>query len=127
MNLFSKKDWIMHSGGIAQYKINCDALTDDDIETLAWIISQKGPIKAVYGVPTGGSRLGNSLKKYVTPLIGINLIVDDVLTTGKSMEEAKILKHWADAVGVVIFARNQCPKWVYPIFEMRLFNTKDTF
>ena len=60
MTLFTKKDWAMHSGGIAQYKIECDALTDKDMDCLAFIISQKGQFSRVYGVPTGGSRLAKA-------------------------------------------------------------------
>lgn len=127
MNLFEKKSWTMHNGGIADYKIQCDALTDEDIETIAWIISTKGPIKNVYGVPHGGVRLAGALQKYVTPLRGVHLIVDDVLTTGQSMENARLAKAWPDAVGVVMFARNQCPTWIRPLFEMRIFGAQDTF
>lgn len=125
--LFERKQWTMHSGGIAQYKIECDALTDEDIETLAWLISLKGPISDVYGVPTGGTRLAHALRKYCTYGRGARLIVDDVLTTGQSMEQAKIDKGWPDAIGVVLFARGRYPQWIRPVFEMRLFNSDDQF
>ena len=116
----------MHSGGIAQYKIEADALTDEDIETLAWIIAQKGKFRSVYGVPTGGTRLANALEKYKSDT-GVRLIVDDILTTGASMELAKQELGWNDAIGIVIFARNRCPHWVRPIFEMTFFNSEDIF
>lgn len=42
VHLFQRKDFKMHSGGVAHYKIECDALTDEDLKTLAWIISKNG-------------------------------------------------------------------------------------
>lgn len=134
--LFKKTDFLMHSGGLAHYKIECDALVDEDIETLAWIISQKTRqvtgedrtgIRDVYGVPSGGVRLANALQKYRDRFGSIRLIVDDVLTTGQSMENAKSMLGWTDAFGVVIFARHYCPSWVYPVFSMQFFNTRDDF
>jgi len=123
--LFVKKTFKMHSGGIAHYKINCDALTDGDIEVLAWMISEKGKFSKVYGIPTGGNRLAAALQKYRTDE-GVKLIVDDVLTSGGSMEETKQKLGWYDAIGIVIFARNRPPSWVRAIFEMTFFNTQDT-
>ena len=34
------------------------------------------------------------------------------------MEAAKRHTGWHDAVGVVIFARGRCPRWILPIFSM---------
>lgn len=42
------------------------------------------------------------------------LIVDDVLTTGKSMKEQRGKR--IDAVGIVVFARGPCPAWIRPLF-----------
>jgi len=125
MNLFQRKDFVLHSGGVAHYKIECNALTDEDLETLAWIVAQKGPFCAVYGVPTGGVRFAQALEKHISNR-GVRLIVDDVLTTGMSMEQAKEQLLWHDAVGVVIFARGPAPSWVKPLFQMHWINTKDT-
>lgn len=126
MSLFIHKDFVMHSGGIAHYKIDCDALTDEDIETLAWMIAQKGKFQRVYGVPRGGERLANALRKYCTAEVGPRLIVDDVYTTGQSMEHVKSSLGWSDAVGVVIFARGVTPDWIKPIFQMHWMNVQDT-
>lgn len=133
--LFKKIDFRMHSGGLAHYKIECDALTDKDIETLAFIIASKAKeitredrtgIRDVYGVPRGGYRLADEIRKNHIDRFGtIRVIVDDVLTTGRSMEKAKADLGWNDAFGVVIFARHDCPDWIKPIFTMKWFNTKD--
>ena len=124
--LFIKKDWVMHSGGTAHNKIECDALTDEDIDCLAFIIAQKGKFCDIHGIPNGGVRLANSLRKFVDKE-GVRLIVDDVLTTGSSMEEAKQKLGWSDAVGVVLFARGQCADWIRPVFQMSWINVTDEF
>lgn len=120
MSLFVKKDFQMHSGGVGYFKIEADALSDEDIETLALIISRKGKFSRVVGVPRGGIRLAVALHKYVSSE-GPTLIVDDILTTGTSMEEAKAKVGDPGAIGVVIFARNRCPSWIRAIFEMNFF------
>jgi len=125
-SLFVRKDFLMHSGGTAHYKIEADALTCEDIETLAWIISQKGKFRAVHGISSGGDRLAKALEKYKS-IEGVRLIIDDVITTGKSMEETKQRLGWRDAIGIVIFARNRPPSWVHAMFEMTFFNSEDVF
>ena len=124
MNLFQRSDIILHSGGRSDFKIECDGLTDKDLKTIAYLISKKySPIRLAYGVPTGGKRLERFLKDYtVDDKNGCILIIDDVLTTGGSMEEFKneiISENYRDGCrGVVIFARGKCPEWVEPIFQM---------
>jgi hypothetical protein len=108
--LFVKKDFISHSGHPLQWKIDCDALSQDDIETLAWVIQSQRAFGSVYGIPAGGVRLAKALEKYCTQ--GPRLVVDDVLTTGKSLLE----EYQEGDIGVVIFARGECPGWVRPIF-----------
>lgn len=71
----------------------------------------------VIGVPRGGLRLAAALLPYERlgyPL----LIVDDVLTTGISMQEMRDRFPLEEAIGVVIFARGQCPDWIRPIFTV---------
>lgn len=120
--LFENKGFVSHSGISLPFKINCDALLDEDIETLADIISKKFKFSKVYGVPRGGIRLANALEKYLSPE-GPILIVDDVLTTGKSMEIFKEEIGGNGAIGVVIFARGECPKWIKPIFVLQSWAT----
>ena len=137
--LFVKQDFILHSGTPAHWKIECDSLTDEDIATLALIIVEKtsipvwedfcaaedkSDIRRVHGVPRGGVKLAKALEQYIDPNGTIDLIVDDVLTTGASMEQAKKELGWKNVFGVVIFARGQYPHWIYPIFDMRWFYTK---
>lgn len=126
MHLFERKEFRMPSGGVARYTIQSKALSDEDMETLAWLIAQKGDVRDVYGVTEGGRRLASALEKYRSAR-GVRLIVDDVLTTGASMKAARQKTGWHDAVGVVIFARGPCPDWVLPIFSMEWINTEDSF
>lgn len=50
------------------------------------------------------------------------LIVDDVLTTGASMEETrrKAEQHYPDREirGAVVFTRGPAPPWVTPLFDL---------
>lgn len=122
MNLFEKKKWIMHSGDISDFKIECDALTDKDIETLAYLISKRFTFYGIYGIPTGGLRLAKALNKYKQKDGFYFLIVDDVMTSGESMKEAGQKEGWRDnVVGVVIFGRNMfnVPRWIYSMFDMQ--------
>jgi hypoxanthine phosphoribosyltransferase len=117
-----------HSGMQLPWKLDADALSDGSIEALAKIIAGKFSFGKVYGVPRGGVRLARALEAYCEteafrqyPV----LVVDDVLTTGRSMEEAKKIVQdgfGRPAIGVVIFARCQkddanvaVPNWVFPI------------
>lgn len=114
MNLFKIGEFTLHSGKKSNFKIDCDALTDDDLETFATLISNNLDWNIVIGVPTGGEALANKLVQYNNPESTNVLIVDDVLSTGDSMEQY----HFEQSIGVVIFARGPCPDWITPIFQM---------
>ena len=117
----------LHSGGRSQFKIKCDALDDRDIECLAWITSTYliGKFSEVHGVPRGGVRFAKALEKYKSKE-GAILIVDDVYTTGNSIKKftKQYLKTLIGKIEsppmrfVVIFARNESPEWIIPIFQM---------
>jgi len=113
--LFVAGDFVLHSGGLSYWKIDCDALADSDTETLALLIAQQFHFDRCEWVATGGERLGKVLQGYLSSRLPHNLlIVDDVLTTGASMEEQRAGR---EAIGVVIFARGPCPSWVTPLFR----------
>ncbi len=116
MPLFVDQAFIAHAGSRLPFKIECDALTDEDIETLAKIIGGTHLFGKVHGVPQGGMRLAAALQKHCLNY-GQTLIVDDVLTTGTSMEEAR-RQIGGPSQGVVIFARGNCPSWIKPIFQL---------
>ncbi len=67
MNLFQRGAFVLSSGAKSTWKIECDALTPDDVETLAEMIRQiVVPFGSVEGVPRGGLRLAAAMKKYAT-------------------------------------------------------------
>ena len=101
-----------HSGKTLPFKIECDDLSNEDWECLAWIVTNNvRPFGSVEGIPRGGEYLANVLQQYVTK--GPLLIVDDVYTTGKSMEEQRNKRN---AKGAVIFARTTPPDWIKAVF-----------
>jgi len=111
-DLFQSGQFELHSGRHTTWKIDCDALSNNSIKTLARMVSnESGGFGSVEGVPTGGLRLAKALEKYATE--GPVLIVDDVLTIGASMEQQRAGR---DAIGAVIFARGKWPAWIKPVF-----------
>jgi orotate phosphoribosyltransferase len=116
MSIFVDKEFTGHAGANLKFKIECDALTNEDIETIASIIARNYTFREVHGVPRGGLRLASALEKHLSPE-GVILVVDDVLTSGMSMEEA-MKSHEGETLGIVIFARGPCPRWVDPIFQL---------
>ena len=119
--LFVRQDFISHSGEQLGWKIECDTLTDSDMATLAEEIAARVEFSAVFGVPTGGNRLAQFLRPYCRQdKDGPVLIVDDVLTTGASMEayRDRMARSYSEVHGAVIFARGPCPTWIMPLFSL---------
>lgn len=119
-DLFVDEPFRSHSGLDLAWKIDCDALTDADLATLAAQVHRKfSHFHRVVGVPRGGLRFATALEPYADPKVyGVTLIVDDVLTTGASMEKMRDSLATDYVIGVVIFARTPCPRWIRPIFTL---------
>ena len=121
-NLFVEETFVGHSGGTLHWKIEMDTLTDVEWKCIAKMIMEyeTRPFQAAIGIPRGGLTLSMYLNDYSTqnpkdPY----LIVDDVLTTGGSMEEFK--KEYFDknkVFGWVVFSRQRPPDWVRTLFQM---------
>lgn len=128
MNLFNYGEFTLSAGGTSRFKIDCDALAQADIDSIAKIVHEiASPFGDVVGVPTGGFRLANALDQYAQPNVTKRvLIVDDVYTTGASIERARrflmddrqLPEHLF--VGYVIFARHICPPWIKSIFTLEV-------
>lgn len=127
MNLFQLGEFVLSSGAKSSWKIDCDALSDGDIECVANLLSGRvGQFTSVVGVPRGGLRLAAAMEKYALhhSLVYSQscLIVNDVLTTGRSMESVKekvtAAQYYGLIKGAVIFFRGECPKWVTPLFQL---------
>lgn len=122
MDLFRTGNFVLSSGKKSRYKICCEMFSDSDLNTLCNLIrALVGPFSSVYGIPSGGTRLEQILKHYVDDhKEGPHLIVDDVLTSGRSMEQAKVDRGYKSLlegcskyiIGAVIFARGPLPIWI---------------
>lgn len=124
MPLFEEKDFITHSGLRTFWKIECDSLTEEDWATLAKIVASTIKFRRAIGVPSvNGEKFAEQLNILSNPYSSTILLVDDVLTTGKSLEEL-----WDEQLdegsspdfikGAVVFARGECPGWITPIFQL---------
>lgn len=124
MGLFQLGEFKLHSGQVSQWKIECDALTDEDIQALA--VMGRGVLGSrtfgmVVGIPRGGLRIAEAMRPFVTVGAPSALIVDDVLTTGASMwaKREELNAQGIGVWGLVIFARrNLQQSWIKPIFSM---------
>lgn len=121
MALFNKGYFKLHSGRVDFFKIDCDFLGDLDLQAVVQELSVRlRPWGHVEGVGRGGQVLADAFCKYC-PSDAFSLrsfpplICDDVLTTGRSMEEQR---DGRQAIGAVIFARGPVPAWVQPLFYM---------
>lgn len=120
MTLFERGDFTLASGAKATWKIECDALTQADWEGIAeMLVGYIAPFGLVVGVPRGGLPLERALAPYTT--MGTTLVVDDVWTTGGSMNRyiMEVLKrHPGDVQRAVAFARGRLHPEVTALFAM---------
>lgn len=121
MSLFKSGEFQAHSGMVLGWKIDCDSLSKASLECLAAEFAKRNAYKYVIGIPRGGVRFARALEKHIKPDADQLLIVDDVLTTGKSMFDAydKFSAQYRQTKGVVLFNRMKNPPvWVTPIFNL---------
>jgi len=123
MSLFQSGNFTLHSGNRSIFKIDCDFIPDSGLVALAPLGHKIiGPFSSVIGVPAttpGGIDNGARFAKAMLPYVsgsGPILIVDDVLSTGRSMNEMRE-KLGVNTVGLVIFAREKPPEWIKAIFQ----------
>jgi hypothetical protein len=103
VTLFRRGEFVSAAGLTLPFKIECDSLSSEDWECIAYVGSQMlRPFGRVIGVPRGGLALAAAMRAYVTPGSLTPLVVDDVWTTGKSMCAAAPVGPW---LGFVAFAR----------------------
>jgi len=115
--LFQISNFTSSAGLDLDWRVECDALTDDDWAALAHMAAPLLiPFDRVIGVPTGGEKLAKLMEKYKVPGANTTLIVDDVLTTGASMASAA-KAHSHNCIGLVAFARTKPAPWITPIWS----------
>lgn len=131
MSLFELKKFTSHFGEELSWKIDCDSLTLSDLRALATLVREYSrPLisRKIVGIGRGGSHFAAALedlnKESLNAVRSGVLIVDDVLTTGKSMNEerGRCVQMGIDSGsihGIVIFSRaKKVPDWIMPIFQL---------
>lgn len=115
-NLFQYGAFKSHSGLHLPDKIDCDALTSADWDTAAAWVARKISFQDVVGIPRGGLMFASALQQYKRADGHWHmLIVDDVLTTGRSMFEYR--QKYPGAKGAVLFSRTpNVPEWIFARF-----------
>ena len=117
--LFQSGRFTLASGHTTDFKIECDALTDDDWQTIGHLLRTRlRPFGDVVGVPRGGLKLAEVMKQYITPGEPKLLIVDDVYTTGGSIRKFCADYYPIPMIGAVVFARRRPDHWITPLFSM---------
>jgi hypothetical protein len=122
MNIFQQVDFKSHAGLDLNWKIECDGVSKKEWKCLAGMILdyEKRPFQSAIGIPRGGVMLGSYLNEYSTQNPNDPyLIVDDVLTTGGSMEVFR-KEHFSgkETFAWVVFARGFPPQWCRALFQM---------
>lgn len=124
--LFQRGDFKLAGGARSSWKIECDALTEDDWDGLAAMLNEflPQPFSRVVGVPRGGAPFAHALTTYATGKDDdLLLVVDDVWTTGASMFRFVIEELGLDWVNdhfhmAVAFARKTTPAEVTALFSV---------
>lgn len=103
------------SHGVMPWRIDPEQLSLDDWEALALMLAETIRFGEVEPVGMPSIPFANALQRHVVsgqPL----LIVDSVMYTGKTMEEARRGRR---SIGAVVFATGPVvPGWITPIFRM---------
>lgn len=122
MNLFRNGLFSLSSGQHSLLKLDLDALSPLDWNTLALLALRLPTLQQgfgrVLGVPTGGTPFAKALGPFISK--GPTLLVDDVLTTGRSLEtlRARLEDEGKTALGLVVFSRGHPPEWVDALFYL---------
>ncbi len=120
-HLFQCGEFTSHSGLKLDWKIDCDALSPEDWDCIAAEVAKRLSFRYVTPVLEGGRAFSWALCRYTNPKSPNQLLVDDVLTTGRSMTEHrdKLDPKDGEVVGVVLFARRPVVEsWIHPVFQL---------
>jgi len=128
MSLFQDGNFKSHAGLPLKWKLECDAITDDEWRCLAKIVMeyQERPFYKAVGIPRGGLKFAEAMNEYASGNEEDSIMVcDDVFTTGTSFKEFinENYPMWSAGQGFrwVVFARRPCyehPHHVRALFTM---------
>lgn len=133
-DLFNIGHTVLASGLSSDFKIDCDGLNYKERKALVYLARQILPdFGIVFGVPTGGVWLADELGFYAKPECPTVLVVDDVWTTGGSMQRFAEHLHATreydidNMEGLVLFARGSVPPELHVLFTLNpsLWGTND--
>ena len=128
MTLFELGEFKLANGGLTNWKVECDALTEGDWRGLALMTYEVvDPFDLVFGVPTGGYPYERAMRRYARTDRESDdqldvLIVDDVFTTGGTItsfrEHLESQYKNISVQGAVAFARSAPPEWIVPLWGL---------
>ena len=128
MKLFQDGDFKSHAGLPLKWKLECDAITDDEWRCLAKMVMdyQERPFYKAVGIPRGGLKFAEAMNEYASGTEEDSIMIcDDVFTTGTSFKEFinENYPMWSAGQGFrwVVFARRPCyehPHHVRALFTM---------
>lgn len=126
MKLFQDGDFKSHAGLPLKWKLECDAITDEEWHCIAKMVMdyQVQPFYKAVGIPRGGLKFAEAMNEYASgnPEDQI-MICDDVFTTGTSFQDfiKENYPDWLSAMGHrwVVFARK--PSFTHPHHVRALF------
>ena len=126
LKLFQDGDFTSHAGLPLKWKLECDAISDEEWHCIAKMIMdyQGQPFCKAYGIPRGGLKLAEALNVYASgDKKDQALVCDDVFTTGTSMMDF-MKEQFPNATMAwgyrwVVFARK--PSNVHPFHVRALF------
>lgn len=124
--LFQDGDFTSHAGLPLAWKIECDAITDEEWRCLAKMVMeyQTRPFYKAVGIPRGGLKFAEAMNEYASGNETDQIMIcDDVFTTGTSMLDfiKEEYPMWSAGQGFrwVVFARK--PSNVNPYHTKALF------
>lgn len=118
MGLFQLGQFRLSSGRESWWKFEADELGSGDWETLAHMALRVvgGGVSRITGVPRGGLPFAEALREVYGWRLGNGepLVVDDVLTTGASIQ--RMMREQDARRGLVVLARGPLPPGVEALF-----------
>lgn len=124
VTLFRDDRFTSHSGLDLPWRIECDALSPEDWDTIGKAVARRYMFCEAIGIPRGGIPFAEALNRHKQAEHHCNIVVvDDVITTGNSMLQymQEIEKKYPDkrVFGIALFARRGFQKFgIETVFQV---------